>query len=158
MELLQSLYSQQDEHQRLVDQLKSLSLFWDKQQKWNQYASKNRHLKEMVRQVQMKHEKQSEQRRIQKLMMQHQYEMEEEQRRKEHVMEMQKVQQQLDKHRQEWKGVMDDLNSHQAAVHTHLSGRIVTKEGEQRQCDQNKEVLMRLIRTLQQRTHQTQVC
>lgn len=158
MGVLQSLFSQQDEHQRVLDQLESLGLFWDKQQKWNQYANKNKDLKEQARQVQVKHEKQNEERRIQKLMMQHQYAMQEEKSRTEQSIEMQKVRQQMIEHRQQWKGVIDDLNSHQAAMHAHLSGRIVTKEGKQRQCDQNKELLKTLMQKLQQRMQPKQVC
>ncbi|CAB1116195.1 unnamed protein product [Ectocarpus sp. CCAP 1310/34] len=128
MELLQSLYSQQDEHQRVVDQLQSLSLFWEKQQKWNQYANKNKQLKEMVRRVQMKHDTQNEQWRIQKPMIQHEHQKQQEQRRKEQLVEARAVRQQLDAHRHEWEGIMEDLESHQAAVHTNLSGRIVIRE------------------------------
>jgi len=158
MELLQSLFSQQDEHQRVVGQLELFTIYWDKQQTCNQYAMKSKDLKEKVRQVHVKHEKQNEERRIQKVMMQHQYQIQEEQSRREQSMEMQKVRQQMTEHRQKWKGVIDDLNSHQAAMHAHLSGRIVTKEGKQQQWHQNKEVLKTLMHKLQQRLQQKQVC
>ena len=158
MGILQSLFSQQDEYQRVLDQLEILGLFWDKQQKWNQYANKNKDLREKVRQVEVKHEKQNEDRRIHKLIMLHQHEIDEEKSRKEQSVEMQEVRKELTEHRQQWKGVVDDLNSHQAAMHTHLSGRILTKGGKQQQLDQNKDVLKTIMQKVQQRMQPKQVC
>ncbi|AAK14640.1 EsV-1-227 [Ectocarpus siliculosus virus 1] len=160
MELLESLCSQLNGHQRVVDQLDSLHHFWDKQQKWNQSAQKNKCLREKILQLQMKHKKQDEERRIQKLIMQHECEVREQICRKEQSMEMQAVQKEMTDHRQEWQIAKDDLEAHQAAVHTHLSGRIVTKnDEEQRQRDKNKSVLKMIMHELTRRRQQKeQVC
>lgn len=159
MEVLQSLSAQQDEHVELIEQVASYQEYWDLQQKWNFFGQKNKLLKEKNHEVRVKHEKEEEELRIQRLMMQHHFEIQEKQIKRKNAMELARVQQELADHRKEWNVVIQELNTCKESMHPQWSGRLVMKERQKQECDQNKLVLQNVVKRLRWRMEQEkQVC
>ena len=157
LEVLQSLYFQQDEHKALAAQVSSLQKYWDLQQKWNRYAQKSKALEDKNRQVKLRYKKGADDRRIQRLMLQHQMQLEEARFQKEEKEELHQGKKELAEHCREWKVVIEELNTYQEAMHSKWAGRFELNH-QAPACDQNKALLRKVVNRLHDRMQKKEVC
>lgn len=154
-EVLQSLFTQQDEHQELLDQTTCFQEYWVLQQRWNHYAHVNKLFRDKNNMIEQQHREEDEQERVQKLVKMHHERLLEEQadkeKKKRRAEELEPVQREWKEHRKEWDGVIESLDTCQEELHGKWAGRVVNAKRQKRSAVQNKEVLHKVLQRLQQR-------
>ncbi|CAN0557697.1 unnamed protein product [Ectocarpus sp. 12 AP-2014] len=155
---LQGLSRQQDVHKELLSQVGDFQRYWDLQQTWNGYARTNKALKEKYRRIELSHKKKHEERLEQRRAVLRRFDVREEESRREENKEIRRVERELDDHRQEWTGVVQQLNTYQQAMHLSWSGRLMVEDGFKQKCDNHKAILEEVIQRIHKRRQQKQVC
>lgn len=154
-EVLERLVAQQDEHSELLEYMQGFQTYWDLQQQWNQCAHQNKIFRDKNNVIEMRHRKEDEDERVQKLLdMHHQRILEEQaeqQKKKRRANELEDVQKEWNEHRQEWKGVIESLDMCQEQLYNKLAGRFVKRPN-----GQNKEILQKVLQRLHQRMAEKQ--
>ena len=154
-EVLERLVAQQDEHSELFNHIQGFQTYWDLQQQWNQCAHQNKIFRDKNDVIEMRHRKEDEDERVQKLFdMHHQRILEEQaeqEKKKRHAKELEAVQKEWNEHRQKWKGVIESLDTCQEQLYNKVAGRFVKRPNVQ-----NKEILQKVLQRLHQRMAEKQ--
>ncbi|CAM9300915.1 unnamed protein product, partial [Sphacelaria rigidula] len=156
MEVLQSISAQQDDHKTLIEQVTGFQKYWDLQQTWNDFARKNRRLKEKKGLLFQKHRDEAKAEWTSRVEMSNHFDVLEKHSRAKRTKEMETMDQELADHGWQWSGFIQPLNMYQEAMHPQWSGRIPVAEHLSRAYDRNRSVMQTTMRRLQQRMEQKQ--